>query len=57
MWVLALVTYATIKVFGYEVEATEEYLGLLGLLSVAVGFYTKWRGEHEVRDTDHPSLD
>lgn len=53
LWVLALVTYATVKVFGYKVQATEEYLGLLGLLSVAVGFYTTWRGKHEVRgDSD-----
>lgn len=47
VWVLALVTYATSKVFNEGVTATEEYLGLLGLLSVAVGFYTTWRGKSE----------
>mgnify|MGYP005991016943 CR=1 FL=1 len=38
LWVAGLVTYATVQVFGYNVQATEEYLGLLGLLSVAAGF-------------------
>ena len=53
LWVLALVSYATMKVFGEKVVATEEYLGLLGLLTIATGFYTTWRGKHELKDKHH----
>lgn len=49
--IATLILYATLRVFGESrVDATSEYLGLLGLLSVATTFYMKWR-----KDEDHDS--
>lgn len=47
--IAALIVYATIRVFHYEVKATQEYLALLGLLTVATGFYTAWRGKEDAK--------
>lgn len=53
LWVLALITYATIRVFGYGMDKTEEYIALVGLLAIAIGFYTTWRGKRESQDNDY----
>jgi len=51
--ICGLITYATVRVFGpAEVAATEEYLGLLGLLTVCTSFYMKWRKEED-HDAGH----
>ena len=48
LWLMALITYATVRVFGYGADAQAEYIALTGLLSVGIGFYTTWRGKSEV---------
>ena len=45
--IVGLIVYATIRVFQYEVKATQEYLALLGLLAIATGFYSTWRGRED----------
>ena len=45
--IAALIVYATLRVFHFGVKATQEYLALLGLLAVATGFYSTWRGRED----------
>ena len=46
--IASLITYATWRVFGpARVVATNEYLGLLGLLGVATTFYMRWRKDED----------
>lgn len=45
--IAAAIFYATIRVFQYGVQATQEYIALLGLLAVATGFYSTWRGRED----------
>lgn len=52
LWVLGLITYATIQVFGHEVELQGEYLALLGLLSIAIAFFKTWSKSNVDEDND-----
>lgn len=49
IWACALITYGTVQYFtgSHTHDPTNGYISLVGILSVVIGFYVKWRHDDD----------